>query len=155
MIDSVKVGNKIYQLRKENNLTQDELADKLFLTRQVISKWELGNSLPNIELIIELSKLFHVSIDDLLCLNDEAPIIDENNIFEGHSRKYILNKIINNEIKVDLIENFYQFSPLERICLIRAIKDGRIKTDKSELAKRLSESEKALLYEKRAINNHK
>ncbi len=148
MIDSVNVGNKIYALRKEHSLTQDELAEKLTVTRQVISKWELGNSLPSIDLIIELSKLFHTSIEDLLCLNDDVPEIDETNIFQGHNRKYILDKIINNEIKVNLIDVFYQFSPLERILMIKAIKEGKVKVDKVELAKRLSASEQRLLYEK-------
>ncbi len=148
MIDSIKVGNKIYALRKERSMTQDELAEKLMVTRQVISKWELGNSLPSIDLIIELSKLFDTSIDDLLCLSDDSLKIDETNIFKGHNRKFILDKIINNEIKVDLINVFYQFSPLERILIINEIKEGKIKVDINEFSKRLSESEKRLLYEK-------
>ncbi len=148
MIDSIKVGNRINALRKENSLTQDELADKLMVTRQVISKWELGYSLPSIDLIIELSKLFNISIDDLLCLNDDEVEIEENNIFKGHNRKYIIDKIISNELKIDLINTFYQFSPLERIMIIKAIKEGKLKVDKFEFSKRLSESEKRLLYEK-------
>ncbi len=148
MIDSIKVGNRINALRKENSLTQDELADKLMVTRQVISKWELGYSLPSIDLIIELSKLFNISIDDLLCLNDDEVEIEENNIFKGHNRKYIIDKIISNELKIDLINTFYQFSPLERIMVIKAIKEGKLKVDKFEFSKRLSESEKRLLYEK-------
>ncbi len=148
MIDSIKVGNRINALRKENSLTQDELADKLMVTRQVISKWELGYSLPSIDLIIELSKLFNISIDDLLCLNDDEVKIEENNIFKGHNRKYIIDKIISNELKIDLINTFYQFSPLERIMIIKAIKEGKLKVDKFEFSKRLSESEKRLLYEK-------
>ncbi len=43
MIDSVEVGKKIYTLRKENSHTQEDLANKLMVTRQVISKWELEN----------------------------------------------------------------------------------------------------------------
>ncbi len=148
MIDSIKVGNKIHQLRKENGLTQDDLAEKLFLTRQVISKWELGYSLPSIELVIQLSKMFNISIEDLLCLNDGEIKIDENDIFAGHNRKFIVNKIINGEIKVNLIETFYQFSPLERILVINAVKEGKIAVNKIEFIKRLNESEKKLLNEK-------
>ncbi len=151
MIDSIKVGNKIYSLRKENSLTQDELADKLMVTRQVISKWELGNSLPSIDLIIELSKLFNTSIENLLCLNDDSLEIDESNLFQGHNRKYILDKIINNEIEVDLVETFYQFSPLERILVINAIKEGKLKVNKNEFSKQLSASERRLLNENHQI----
>ncbi len=148
MIDSIKVGNKINALRKENSLTQDDLANKLTVTRQVISKWELGYSLPSIDLIIELSKIFNTSIDNILCLNDGKIEIDENNIFKGHDRRYIIDKIIKNELKVDLVNVFYQFSPLERILVIKAISEGKLKVDKIEFSKRLSESEKRLLYGK-------
>ena len=148
MIDSLKVGKKIYTLRKECSLTQDELANKLFVTRQVISKWELGNSLPSIDTIIELSKIFNTSIEEILCLNDDSIEIDESNIFKGHNRKYIIDKIINKEIKVNLSDTFYQFSPLERIMIITAIKEGKIKVDKNELSMRLNESERRLLFDK-------
>ncbi len=150
MIDSVKVGKKIYTLRKENSLTQDDLASKLMVTRQVISKWELGNSLPSIDLIIEISKLFNTPIEEILCLNDDSKVeVDESNIFKGHNRKYILDKIIDGSIKVNLIDTFYQFSPLERILVINAIKEGKLKVDINEFSTRLTQAEKRLLYEKK------
>ena len=150
MIDSVKVGKKIYTLRKENSLTQDDLASKLMVTRQVISKWELGNSLPSIDLIIELSKLFNTSIEEILCLNDDSRIeIDESNIFKGHNRKYILDKIIDGEIKVDLVNVFYQFSPIERVLVINAIREEKLKVNINDFSTRLTDAEKRLLYEKK------
>lgn len=150
MIDSVKVGKKIYTLRKENSLTQDDLALKLMVTRQVISKWELGNSLPSIDLIIEISKLFNTPIEEILCLNDDLKVeVDESNIFKGHNRKYILDKIIDGSIKVNLIDTFYQFSPLERILVINAIKEGKLKVNINEFSTRLTQAEKRLLYEKK------
>ena len=150
MIDSVKVGKKIYALRKENSLTQDDLASKLMVTRQVISKWELGNSLPSIDLIIELSKLFNTPIEEILCLNDDSRIeIDESNIFKGHNRKYILDKIIDGEIKVDLVNVFYQFSPIERVLVINAIREEKLKVNINDFSTRLTDAEKRLLYEKK------
>ena len=150
MIDSVKVGKKIYALRKENSLTQDDLASKLMVTRQVISKWELGNSLPSIDLIIELSKLFNTPIEEILCLNNDLRIeIDESNIFKGHNRKYILDKIIDGEIKVDLVNVFYQFSPIERVLIINAIREGKLKVNINDFSTRLTDAEKRLLYEKK------
>ncbi len=146
MIDSIEVGKKIKALRKEKSLTQDDLANELMVTRQVISKWEHGYSLPSVDLIIELSKLLSVPIDDLLCLSEGEIVIDESNIFKGHNRKYIVDKIINGKLKVDLIDVFYQFSPLERILVIKAIKEGKIAIDRSEFSKKLSVSEKRLLY---------
>ena len=149
MIDSVKVGKKIYALRKENSLTQDDLASKLMVTRQVISKWELGNSLPSIDLIIELSKLFNTPIEEILCLNNDLRIeIDESNIFKGHNRKYILDKIIDGEIKVDLVNVFYQFSSIERVLVINAIREDKLKVNINDFSTRLTDAEKRLLYEK-------
>ena len=56
----------IFDLRSKNKLTQDELAEKVFVTRQAVSKWESGESIPNTETLKLLSKLFDVSINTLL-----------------------------------------------------------------------------------------
>lgn len=62
------LAEKLYELRKTNALSQDELADKLNVSRQAISKWERGESLPDTENLIQLSKLYNVSIDELVGL---------------------------------------------------------------------------------------
>ena len=56
----------IYELRTKNGLSQDELAEKVFVTRQAVSRWENGDTVPNTETLKLLSKLFHVSINTLL-----------------------------------------------------------------------------------------
>ena len=56
----------IYELRTKNNLSQDELAEKVFVTRQAVSRWETGETVPNTETLKLLSKLFNVSINTLL-----------------------------------------------------------------------------------------
>lgn len=53
-------------LRKQHQLTQDELAEKLFVTRQAVSRWEAGETVPNTETLKLLSSLFDVSINTLL-----------------------------------------------------------------------------------------
>ena len=53
-------------LRKINSHTRDYLASKMFVTRQAVSKWERGESLPDADVLIALSKLYGVSIDELL-----------------------------------------------------------------------------------------
>ena len=63
------LGEKIQQLRKGKGLSQEELAGRLTVSRQAISKWELGESIPDTENVVQLSKLFGVSTDYLL--NDE------------------------------------------------------------------------------------
>ena len=56
----------ILQLRNRDNLSQEELAEKLFVTRQAVSRWENGETLPNTETLKRLSALFDVSINTLL-----------------------------------------------------------------------------------------
>lgn len=56
----------ITELRTKNGYTQDELAQKVFVTRQAVSRWELGETVPNVETLKLLSKLFDVSINTLL-----------------------------------------------------------------------------------------
>lgn len=56
----------LLELRKKNELTQGELAEKLFVTRQAVSRWESGEATPNIETLKSLSKIFNVSINTLL-----------------------------------------------------------------------------------------
>lgn len=62
----MELGNKILTLRKKNNITQEELAEQLNVTRQTISKWELGETSPDIKQAKELSQIFKVSLDELV-----------------------------------------------------------------------------------------
>ena len=60
------VSEKILQLRKANGFTQEELAEKLNVSRQSVSKWESGQSVPELEKLVALSEIFQVSTDHLL-----------------------------------------------------------------------------------------
>jgi len=62
----VETKDIIFELRTKNGLSQDELAEKLFVTRQAVSRWENGETIPNTETLKLLSKLFDVSINTLL-----------------------------------------------------------------------------------------
>lgn len=72
-----ELGEKLKQLRLKNNLTQEELAQKLFVSRTAISKWEQGRGYPNIESLKAISYLFKIPVDDLLS-GDELIILAEN-----------------------------------------------------------------------------
>ena len=67
------LSEKLQKLRKENNLTQEDLAQKLFVSRTAISKWETGRGMPSMESLQLISKYFDISLD-LLLSNEE--IID-------------------------------------------------------------------------------
>lgn len=95
----MRFEEKLVALRKQNLLSQEQLAEKLNVTRQTISKWELGQSKPDMDKLTAMSKLFNVNIDMLT--NDdvsldgkenESPVKKKNN--NNFSRKIILYVLI-------------------------------------------------------------
>ena len=62
----MNLGEKLYELRKEKNLSQEEVADKLNVTRQTVSKWETNQSTPDFDKIVPLCELFGISTEELL-----------------------------------------------------------------------------------------
>ena len=62
----MEFGEKLQDLRKKKGLTQEELAEALYVSRTAVSKWESGRGYPNIDSLKEISKFFSVSIDELL-----------------------------------------------------------------------------------------
>ncbi len=77
------IGSKIKNLRTKNNLTQEQLATKLYVTRNAISKWETDKGIPSIESIKNLAKIFNVSLEYLLNEEDLISItIDNSNKLE-------------------------------------------------------------------------
>lgn len=66
MLDYKKIGQFIYEERKKLNITQEELGELLFVTRQAISKWERGKCMPDYDSLLRLSKIFSTSIDEII-----------------------------------------------------------------------------------------
>ena len=66
------LGKKIIAMRNEKNLSQEQLAEKLNVTRQTISNWENGKFYPDIDSLVNLSKFFNVSLDNLLSYDDKV-----------------------------------------------------------------------------------
>ncbi len=81
MLNLRKIGARIASYRKANGMTQDDLAEALFLSRQSVSKWEKGIAAPSIENLIMLTELFHTTFEDLLCLDHSKA---EQSIFPGN-----------------------------------------------------------------------
>ena len=65
-MDMVKMGSFLAELRKEHNLTQAELGEKLGVTNKTISRWETGNYMPPVEMLEELSNMYGMTINELL-----------------------------------------------------------------------------------------
>ncbi|MBE6130211.1 MAG: helix-turn-helix transcriptional regulator [Erysipelotrichaceae bacterium] len=73
------IGEKIKELRIKNDLTQEKLADYLFVSYQAVSKWECGLSNPDLSLIGPLTKLFNVTADELLCITSKDKVDERYN----------------------------------------------------------------------------
>ena len=73
----MEFSEKLQELRKSRSMTQEELAEDLFVSRTAISKWESGRGYPSIDSLKEISRFFSVTIDDLIC-SDEMITVAEN-----------------------------------------------------------------------------
>lgn len=87
----IEVGSKIKQLRISKNLTQDQLANRLSVTKSVISAYENGLRFPSLEVLIQLSYVFNVTTDYLLGVNKKR-IVEVSDLSE--SQIELLNKLI-------------------------------------------------------------
>lgn len=86
----MQIGNKLKNLREAHKYTQDELAQKLHISRQAISKWETGRALPDIENIRQLSLLYHIKIDELLDNNITVKTNTESVGIKQQINKYLI-----------------------------------------------------------------
>lgn len=75
----MELGEKLQELRKKRGLTQEELADVLYVSRTAVSKWESGRGYPNLGSLKDISNYFSISIDDLLSGENLLEIADQEN----------------------------------------------------------------------------
>ena len=106
-MDQIKIGKFIAECRKENNLTQMQLAEKLNITDRAISKWENGKGMPDSSIMIDLCNELKISVNELLSgekiemkeYNKKA----EENLFELNKSNEKKNKIINYVVIITII----------------------------------------------------
>ena len=75
----MEFNEKLQELRKQKGMTQEELAEKLYVSRTAVSKWESGRGYPNLESLKAISQFFHVSLDNLLSSNALLTIAEAEN----------------------------------------------------------------------------
>lgn len=90
------ISKYLQLLRKKHNYTQDELAKKLDISRQAVSKWETGVTIPDLEVLLKISKLYGITINDILEPNIPTKMITD---FEQ------LSKVPENELR-EILEQF-------------------------------------------------
>ena len=102
----MEFGEKIQKLRNQNKWTQEQLAEKLYVSRTAVSKWESGKGYPNIDSLKDIAKLFNKTIDELLSSEeviDIAKIENTSNIKRANNLIYGL---------LDIISVLFIFLPL-------------------------------------------
>ena len=94
----MKFNEKLINLRKKAGLSQEELGYKLNVTRQTVSKWELGQTTPEMDKLIEISKIFNISVDELIneseTKNDSNPIIEDQPIEKTNNKEKTVRTIV-------------------------------------------------------------
>lgn len=112
----MNLSEKITRERKKLGLSQEQVAEKLGITRQSVSKWEAGSSIPEISKLIALSELFHVSIDYLVKDYVEEDAGVQNDTYKERERRAEENQRL--EEKVDSLTRYmkgYQFTSKTKI----------------------------------------
>ena len=91
----MNLGEKIKKFRKENNLTQQDLANKLFVSRSLIAKWEQGRGMPTVDVIEKLAILMDISFEEIIGEKEiRECAIESNKVVKSHRRFSIIFMII-------------------------------------------------------------
>ncbi len=100
-MDNLKIGNYIKELRNKNNLTQKELAEKLNISFQAVSKWEVGETLPDTMILLDLANALNTSVDLILnggtYLNDKRKMINIKDVVDGFNALENVKKCFGSE----------------------------------------------------------
>ena len=107
-MDLIKIGKFISLKRKEKNITQSELAEKLYITDRAISKWENGICLPDAGTMPELCKILGITINDLFCgevvdMKNNAKKLEENLVEMTRLKEEKDKELLNLEIVIGII----------------------------------------------------
>jgi len=177
MLNLEMIGKKIEEKRKQLGMTQSDLAEKLFVTRQAVSKWEMGNSLPSMDVFVAMTKLFQVSIDYLvdgseLKDNDYQTMFmqypresviyhflqskDLNThvkhifyLLNEKERRQILDQWLGMKIQIDLLSFWPMLSLEERTYLLANILSKKMHQEIDQIIHLLSPEEKMMIHSKK------
>lgn len=121
-MDQIKIGKFIAQKRKEQNMTQAILAEKLGITDRAVSKWETGKSLPDASIMLELCSLLGITVNELLCGEalqmENYNEIAEKNLLEALKQKEAADKRL---LRLEIIIGFVSLAFLAAMIAIGMI----------------------------------
>jgi len=102
----MEFGEKIQKLRNQNKWTQEQLAEKLYVSRTAVSKWESGKGYPNIDSLKDIAKLFNKTIDELLSNEEIIDIAKKENTYNMKKSNNLIYGLL------DIISILFVFLPL-------------------------------------------
>ncbi len=135
----MNIGEKIKEKRSSMNLTQQELAAQLNVSRSTVSNWEVGRNYPDIEMIVNISNLLDVSLDVLLKGDDQvvAKIANDTKIRKIQSRRILLLSLLITLIIISSLYIYLTFYSMQTITGEDQIKNITV-TDKDSLIVKLN-----------------
>lgn len=87
-------NEKLVMLRKQHNLSQEQVAEKLGVARQTISKWELGETTPEMDKLIIISELYNITLDELMKEENEGKVVNNHNNTNSQKLAGMIIKIL-------------------------------------------------------------
>ena len=108
-MDIKNIGDFLKDLRLEHEMSQEELAEKLFVSRQAVSNWELGKSVPDYDILLKLSVLYNIKVEEIL----RGKIIYKNKIY-----RFITNIFSEKSKKKRFIYNTVAFTLFCILCFM-------------------------------------
>lgn len=138
-------GQKIQQLRQNANMTQNELAEKIFVSRDLVSKWENGERRPTYDRLVDISEIFSCEIDELTdknqtLENELASCFPEGFVSKESNIEEILNRFLcglpERECNV-FIRRYYFLEASSQIASLYGIGDGSVRMILSRTRKKL------------------
>ena len=115
-MDQIKIGSFLKELRKEKELTQEQLAEKLNVSNRSVSRWENGNTMPDISILIELAEFYEVDIKEIIDGERKSENMND-------AEKELMNKVVDytSKDKEIIITQTQKYSGLASITLIAGI----------------------------------
>ena len=98
-VDQVKIGNFLKKLRKEKGITQEQLAEILNVSGRTVSRWETGNNMPDISILVDIADYYDISIPEIISgerksemMNEEEKLLKQCQIMQLQRKRRFLRK---------------------------------------------------------------
>ncbi len=128
-VEKMNIGTKITTARRQCGMTQSELADRMCVTRQTVSRWEAGSAMPDIEKVSQIAKLLQVSCDYLL--NDECQEGEENDVSkvltEGSGITELLRSLVGRRVKISFYDDEEDYEVCGETCQVMGFEGNWMK----------------------------